>query len=449
MNDATDNTLPRKIGVWGGAAIMIGVMIGSGIFRTPTDIANNLGNPALILAFWATGGLVALFGALTFAELATMYPSSGGLYVYLHKGYGPMVAFVFGWVYLLLVQPTAVAGITTVCSQHILELIEPDVRQRAPLLDHRIITCLIVVALTAINISGMKKGAGVAVFLTAIKVLALVAIVVLPIALMKGSAGHFTAVAAPKPLLWALAPVMAAVMWTYDGWSDTAAVAEEITEPQRRIPRIFLLGNVGMMLLYVAVNAAYIALVPLGEMAQTETVAPLVLERLVGPVGGTIVTVMIIISTLGAAHASIIVGSRVVFAQSRDRLLFDFVSRVHPRFQTPAVALGLICVLSCVVTFWLETFDRLIETFIFTLWIFYGMAGVAIFILRKREPGMSRPYRCWGYPVVPAVFVLVAAFMTVVSILESPGETLPWMALLAAGVPTYYAWRSARRRGAD
>jgi amino acid transporter len=268
-----------------------------------------------------------------------------------------------------------------------------------------------------------------------------VVLVMVALALMKGSAANFAATPSPQPFVLALAPVLAAILWTYDGWSDAAAVAEEIKEPQKRIPRIFLVGTIGTTILYLAVNAVYIWLIPLPEMRATPTVAPAVMERLIGQTGGTAVTVMILVSTFGAAHASIIVGSRVVFAQARDRLLFAFPGRVHPKYQTPAVALWVQAFLACLAALTLQHFEALMGGFVFTMWIFYGLSAAVVIVLRLRRPQAPRPYKCWGYPIVPATFTAAAAGMTVLSIRESPKDTLPWLAVLLAGVPVYSLWR--------
>ncbi|MBN1510391.1 MAG: amino acid permease, partial [Phycisphaerae bacterium] len=397
----TKQDLPRSIGVWGGAAIMVGVMIGTGIFRTPTIMAREMDSPMLILLLWVVGGGLCLLGAFTFAELATLYPRSGGLYVYLREGLGDCPAFVFGWTYLLLTQPMALAALATVFAEHLLLLL--GVKTDVWLVSA--VTCVTILLLTGLNVTGMKRGAGVAVLLTGFKTLALAAIVGAAVILMKGDAAHFAALPVSRPFLAALAPAMIAIFWAYDGWSDVSAVAEEVREPQRLIPRIFLIGTVGITALYVAVNAVYFWLVPLEEMRTTNTVAPLVMSRLLGPAAGTVVTVMIMVSVLGCTHASAIVGSRVMFAQARDRLLFSFLGRVHSRFQTPSSALWAQAVLACVASIGLRHFERLIGGFVFTLWIFYGLAAVSIFTLRVRRPDLPRPFRCWGYPVVPAVFI--------------------------------------------
>jgi APA family basic amino acid/polyamine antiporter len=241
---------------------------------------------------------------------------------------------------------------------------------------------------------------------------------------------------------------MAGILWTYDGWSDAGAIAGEIRNPQRTLPRIFLIGTAAITLLYLAVNAAYIWMIPLAEQAQiaaqpgAKTLAPVVMQKLMGNGGKIAVTVLILISTLGSSHASVMTGARVTFQQARDGLLFGFLGRVSPSFQTPAISLWVQCLLSCVAVLLLETFGKLADTFVFTMWIFYGLAGATLFIFRWKRPAAERPFKCIGYPLVPGLFVLVAGAMTFYSIWQKPAATLPWVGLLLAGVPVYYIWNA-------
>lgn len=447
--------LPRRIGFWGASAVMVGIMIGSGIFRTPTTIAQNLGSPTLILSLWAAGGLLSLFGALTYAELACMYPSSGGVYVFIREGLGRPAAFTFGWTYLLISKPLAAAGIAWVFGDHVNQLLGVE-------WDVRIITIVILGVLTLISTIGLGVDTGLAMLLTALKVLALAAIIIVALVLLRGSASHFTPTGAPKPLSAALAPVLAAIMWTYDGWSDVGAIAGEVKEPSRRLPRIYLAGTAAVTGLYVAVNAVYIWMVPLPEMAGVPTVAPLVMGRLLGDHAATIITAMVLISTLGSTHGSILTGARISYAQANDGLLFKFLGGVAPRFKTPAASLWTQYTLSCIAVLVYSRFEDLAGGFVFTMWIFYALAAAAIFVLRVRRPDAPRPYRCWGYPIVPALFILAAITMTVLAIradAKVPGlplykwPTLQWLGVLLLGVPTYFLWRilnpSARTRPAN
>jgi APA family basic amino acid/polyamine antiporter len=441
--------LRRDIGLWGALAIMVGIMIGNGIFRAPIEIAPKLGSPWLILALWVVGGLISLCGALTYAELATMYPQSGGVYVFLREGLGRGVAFVFGWTYMLITKPYAAAGIAVVFGEHVNALFRVH-------WDYRITTCAMLFLLTVINTVHVRVGSSVAVFLTALKVLALVAIAALGFTLGVGSPAHFASVPTEVSLLAALTPVMAAILWAYDGWSDVGAIAGEVRNPQRRLPRIYLLGTAAITGLYVAVIAAYLWVVPLGDMRKIHPdtgIAPEVTTRLLGAAAATGVTLVVLISTFGSTHGSIITGARVTYAQARDGLLFRFLGVVSPRWGTPIVSLWVQLLLSCLATIFVANWSDLIGGFTFTMWIFYALAAVSIFILRRRRPDLVRPYRCWGYPVIPLLFIAAAAFMTVLALwndLSSPAtrgvKTLPWLGVLLAGWPVYLVWRRVAGR---
>ncbi|MCB9844710.1 MAG: amino acid permease [Phycisphaeraceae bacterium] len=447
--------LERSIGLWGGIAIMTGIMIGGGIFQTPGEIAANLGDPWLILLLWVAGGLLALFGGLTYAELAGMHPESGGVYVFLREGYGRCVAFVFGWTYLLITKPLGAAGIAIIFANHFVEVagLPRPVEDTPPYANSAVWTTMVLLTvLTAINVRGVRLGTAIAMALTSFKFLVLAAIVVLGLALGGGVSENLARGTIERPgLLAALVPVMAAILWTYDGWNDVASVAGEVRNPGRTLARVFFVGTGAIIAVYLAVNAVYMWLIPLDEMAGKETVAPMVVERLVGGGAGVIVAVVIMVSTLGSTHGSILTGARVSYAQAKDGLLFAFLARVHPRHHTPAVSLWVQLLLSCLAVWFLGSFERLAGGFVFSMWIFYGLAGAAIFVLRVRRPRAERPYRCWGYPVVPALFVLSAAGMTALTIwqdVEDSGgrDTLPWLGVLAAGAPVYFVWEAVKGR---
>jgi APA family basic amino acid/polyamine antiporter len=435
------------VGFLGAHVIMIGITIGSGIFRTPTSIAAESRSPAFILILWCIGGIVSLFGAITYAELAAMYPRSGGIYVFLREGYGRWLSFVFGWTYMLLSKPLAAAGIATVLVEHL------GVLMGTPMTMHagdaivvnptgQAVTCAILIALTLLNVRGMSLGAWITTGFTAAKVLALAAIVLVALALRRGDAANFTP--APSEHAWwlALAPILGSIMWTYDGWSDIGSVAGEVKDPGRVLPRAYILGTALIVLLYLLVNAVYIWIVPLPEMARLTTVGPAVMERLIGPSGATLAGVLIVIATFGATQGSTITGARVTYAQARDDLMFRWLARVHPKYQTPSASLWFQCVLSCVAVVGFHRFESFANGFVFTIWIFYGLAGGSIFIFRVKRPDDPRPFRCLGYPVVPAVFVLAAAAMTALAIIHDWRTTAVWIGVLLAGVPVYFAWES-------
>ncbi len=458
--------LPRRIGFWGASAVMVGIIIGSGIFRTPTEIAKQLGSPLYVLLLWAAGGVLSLFGAFTYAELATMYPQSGGVYVFLREGYGKAgrcIAFVFGWTYLLISKPFAAAGIALIFGDNLALLLGLGDAGDSRQFSAKLCTSGALIALTVINVWGVGLSTALAKVLTTLKVAALAAIIVLPLILRKGSFEHFQASAPPTdmPLWLAVVPAMSAILWTYDGWSDVGSMAGEIEKPQKRLPMIYLAGTALVTGLYVAVNGAYIALMPLPEMRATNDVAPMVTERLLGANAAVVVTAIVVISTFGSTHGSILTGARISYAQARDGLLFGVLGRVHPRRQTPDVSLWGQLGLSLIALWGLGSFADLANGFVFTMWIFYGLAGAAIFTLRATRPGAERPYRCWGYPVVPALFVLAAFAMTVLQLwqdvaawraapAEGPGayplpipQTIFWIGVLCAALPVYALWQRA------
>jgi len=444
--------LPRTIGFWGAVAVMVGVIIGSGIFKTPAQISQQIASPMLILGLWTLGGLICLAGALTLAELATMFPASGGVYVYLREGYGPVLAFVFGWSYLLLIKPFAAGGIAFIFAESLNIML--DVRW-----DPRVSTTVLLLGLTVINLLGVNLATGVARVLTFIKFVALAAIIVLACALANLSLENFATPAslaagpiATPTLFAALAACMASILWTYDGWADVGAIAGEVKDPQRQLPRIYILGTLAVIVIYVLVNAAYMLVVPLDELRALAaadpglSVAAVAMQRLLGTAGAIGILAVVMASTMGSSHSSILTGARVSYAQARDGLLFSFIGHVSPRFKTPDYALLAQVALSIVAVWLLGGFQSLADGFVFTMWIFYGLAGAAVFILRIRRPDAPRPFRCPGYPVVPAVFVLASAGMFALALAQDLRMNLLWLAVLAAGVPVYYAWRAFTRR---
>lgn len=444
--------LPRTIGFWGAAGIMIGVTIGSGIFQTPPEIAREMSSPWLILLLWVLGGVLSLMGALTYSELATMFPRSGGLYNFLYQGFGRPMAFVFGWTYMLLTKPMAAAGIAIVFAQNV----TPTLRHlgAGAWLTDEIAVCIALTCLTGINILGMRLGSGIGVVLTAVKVSVLLALVLLALVFQAGDANNLRSEAVPiKPWHLALAAVMSSVLWTYDGWSDVGSVAGEVKDPQRKLPLIYLVGTLATIAIYVAVNAAYMWMLPLSDIRGVTSIAPAVAQRLIGDVGSGVATAVVVISTLGATHASIITGARITFAQARDGLLFRFLGHMHPRFKTPDVSLITQLVLSCAAVLFLKDFRSLAGGFVFTMWIFYALGGASLLVLRKKRPGVPRPFRCPGYPFVPIVFILAGLGMSALELhrgwMQDDWKPFIWIGVLAAGYPMYFVWNRLARRAAS
>ncbi len=466
--------LPRTVGFLAAAGVMVGVTIGSGIYRTPSEIARHVDHPWQMVAAWVVGGLLSLFGALTYAEMAAAMPRSGGLYAFLHEGLGPRVSFIFGWTYMLITKPLAAAGIAVVFAEYLAALLGPGY---VPWLNANLpgaasfhallgdswhtvlLVCLTLSLLTFINSLGMRLGSGVNLALTIIKVLCLLSIVACAGLAAAGLLGQASTIAPPvlattsPTTLLALAPVLSAVLWTYDGWADVGSIAGEVKDPQRNLPRIFIAGTLGLMAMYLAVNLAYLSALGLEEMRTSTAVAGDAMQRLVGPWGATAVVLFVLLSTLGSTHASIMTGARVTFAQARDGLLFRGLGAIHPVRQTPHVALWTQLTLSCLCTIFFQQFENLAGGFVFTMWIFYGLGGVAMLRLRRTRPDLERPYRCIGHPVIPLAFIAAAAGMTILQVHDTlgapvePGELPPWARLaifggiLVLGWPAYDLWR--------
>lgn len=415
----------------------MGVAVGSGIFKTPVSIASALPHPGLTLLLWVLGGVLSLLGALAFTELAVSMPASGGIYTFLRQAYGKPMAFVFGWTYMLITKPSAAAGIAMVFAEALCTvsgITSTPERLTA-------ITIAALIGLTTLNVLGTRLSAGVSLISTIMKFAALIALVLCAFTLVRGTTANFATPTEPISLRTAIVGVMASIMWTYDGWADIGSIAGEVKDPQRNLPRIYLLGTLGITGIYLAVNAAMFWALPQNVIAdKTMLPAARILDIAFGAGGVVIIMAVIGFSTLTSSHASVLTGARVTFAQARDGLLFAFLAKVSRR-GTPAVALWTQCALSISATLMLGTFSKLADTFVFTMWIFYGLAAAAVIILRVTQPGLPRSYRCWGYPVVPIVFVLVALAMTALSIQNDPRGTLPWIGVLLAGFPVYYAWR--------
>lgn len=452
---------------------MLGVTIGSGIFETPASVAAQTDATWQVMALWIAGGVLSLLGALTFAELATILPKSGGLFNFLADGLGRAgrpTAFVFGWVYMLIIKPSAAAGIAVVTAKNLRVLLGVPAERWSDVW----VTCGILLVLTLLSLPGLRLGARLSVVLTSAKVLALAAIVasaallalgvltrsdapggVIDLSSQASGASGVVGENAMGSLGWlafmgAMVGAMSGVLWSYDGWNDVGSVAGEVERPQRTLPRALILGTLLITLIYLAVNVAYLSVVSAEEMRALASarggggggpsVASVLMTRALGPSGAMVVVGMIVLSTLGSSFASVTTGARVTFAQAREGLLFAPLASIHPRFQTPHVSLWVQLAFSCACMAFYGTFEKLAGAFTFGMWIFYGLAACAIFVLRRTRPDIERPFRCPGYPVVPTLFVGSALFMTVLLIYQNPRDSLISLGVMALGLPVYFLW---------
>ena len=430
--------LSRRLGFWSTIGIVVGVTIGSGIFRTPATIAERVPDPMLMLSVWVLGGVISLCGALSVAELAAAMPHTGGWYVYLRESWGRLAAFLFGWSELVLIRASAVGAVSTVFSEYMLRSIGIDPREYGNATDY--VAAATIVATAAANIRGVQLGAAIAGISTLAKFSALAALVVLSFLLGGGagaSSSHFSSGgAAVDAGLFGLALI--SVLWAYDGFADVSFAGGEVVHPQRNLPRTIVAGTIAIIAIYLAANVAYLYVQPLPAIARSPLVAADTMNAIIGPLGASLVAVVVAVSTFGTLMAIMLAAPRVFFAMSADGLLFRAVGRVHPVYNTPHVAIGLAAALG--VAFVLtRTFEQLTDTFVLSIWPFYGLGVLGLFRLRRRKPNLLRPYKVPGYPAVPAVFIAAVVYLVGNALVADPLWTGVTFAVILAGVPVYYA----------
>ncbi len=429
--------LPRVLNAPSGAAALIGLVIGSGIFRVPSLVAGSVESVGAIALVWAAGGALALAGSLTVAELACLYPKAGGPYVFLREAFGPLPAFLYGWTRLLLLVPASVGAISLICAAYLGSLI-PGLE-----IEERWIAAGLILLLTAVNYRSLLWGAILENVVTTAKVLALVAVAMGAILLGDRAAGALAGPPQLAPSSWSgFGLALVTVMWAYSGWSSFAALAGEVKEPARNIPRALLGGITVVIGVYLLTNAAYLYVLPVEDVAGSSLVAVDAATLVMGSSGAALVAILVVIATFGSVQASMMFNPRIFYAMAGDRLLVGPIGRVHPRFFTPHVAILVTAVLGILFVL-IRSFEQLAQAFILGLWPFQILTVWAVFRLRMREPEADRPYRVWGYPAIPALFLVASVLMVLNALVQQPGLTLFGFGLILAGVPFYLL---ARRR---
>ncbi|MGH7553315.1 MAG: amino acid permease [Longimicrobiales bacterium] len=435
LSSARDDRLPRRLGVWSAAAVLVGSTIGSGIFRVPSSVVADVGTIGASAMLWIIGGLVALFGALTIAELAAMFPRSGGIYVYLREAYGPLPAFLFGWTELWVIRPSALGAVAMIFAAYLGNFIPLDDTGT------RVVAAAAILVVGLANIRSVLLGAAVMNASTAAKVAALLLLALIAFAFGDFARGALAGPIEFSPTTWgAFGIALVAVMWAYDGWADLTFMAGEVKDPGRSLPRALLGGTLAIIAIYLAVNAAYFWVLPLDRMAASELVAADAATEVFGRAGASIVAALVMLSTFGTLNGSTMTGPRIFWAMAEDGLFFRPVAAVHPTWKTPYAAIGLACLLGIGYVS-IRTFEQLADAFILGIWPFYALGVGAVFIMRKRSPNMERPYRCFGYPVVPLVFLAASVAMLLNAVIEQPVSTLIGFGIILAGVPVFYLWK--------
>lgn len=453
---ASHAVLDRRLGSLDGAAIIVSNVIGAGILFTPPVIAMGAPSGPLYLAVWFAGGLLAFAGALAYAELAALRPHAGGEYVYLRDAFGPIAAFLTGWTSFVAGFSGAIAAVALVLPFY-LSRFAPGAGNTTPFFaipiipgafelafsPQTIIALALIWALAFVHVRGVGPGRLLSNVLATLKVSAFVLFIAFGFSLGTGESGRLTEAAGPVTAAgWFLA--LLAVGFTYSGWNAAAYVAEEIRDPGRNAPRAFALGTGAVIAIYLLMNALYLYVVPVSELATLKgSVLDIVADRLIGPTAGNIMGIVGIISLAASANAMTFAGPRVYFAMARDGMFFQRAAAVHPRYKTPAAAI-------LAQTLWASLLvlsakaDALINYTGFAIWLFSGLAVAGLFVLRTREPHAERPFRTWGYPLVPALYALVAFVVLVNGLMRDPGPTGAGALIILAGVPLYLLFRRRR-----
>ena len=439
---STQDRLPRRLGVWSAAAVLVGSTIGSGIFRVPSTVAEHVGAVGATALLWSLGAVVALFGALTLAELAVLFPRSGGIYVFLREAYGPLAAFLFGWTELLVIRPSALGAIALLFAEYLGELLPLGAGAV------RAVAALAIIALAVANIRSVSWGAAVQNASTVAKVAALTGLAALAFVLGDGSAGALAQPVSFTPASWGgFGIALVSVMWAYDGWADLTFLGGEVKDPSRTLPRALLGGTAAIVAIYLVVNAAYLYVLPVSAMTGRPLVAADAARRVFGEAGASVVAAMVMVSAFGALNGATMTGPRILFAMADDGLFFRPIAAVHGRWRTPWAAIALAAALG-VGYVSVRSFEQLADAFILGIWPFYALSVGAVFLLRRKKPDLDRPYRTVGYPWVPIVFLIASVAMLLNALIEEPGSTLFGFGIIALGVPVFYVWRAIRGRPA-
>lgn len=433
---ADDAQLQRSLNLFDTTLLVIGGIVGTGVFFNTSNVAQRVHTPWLILAVWLAGGVIAAIGALSFAELGAMLPLVGGEYAFLREGWHPIAGFLYGWTLLLVISPGGTAAVTMKFAQT-LGAIVPAL---ASPLAVKLTGLAAIWLLTLVNYFGVKPGAIVQNVFTSGKLIAL--------ALLIGfgflAPAHAAVAASGAPyeggLLTAFGAALAPVLFSYGGWQSSTWAAGEIRDPQRNLPRGLLMGILVVVVVYVSAAAVYLHVLPVDAIRHTDTLATDAASRILGNFGGQFISIAIVVSTFGFIDMTLLTAPRVFYAMGRDGYLFPIAAYVHPKYKTPTVMLIFFAAWTSVV-FLAGSYDSLLSYTTFGDWIFFGLTVAAVFTLRRKRPDLPRPYRLWGYPVLPALFVISAFAFVVINFFANQPQTTYGLLLILSGVPAFYLFK--------
>lgn len=453
-----ETTLERKLGFFDSTMIVIGIVIGSGIFLTTGIMAKSIPSPGLILLAWGVGGLLSLAGALAYAELGAAMPEAGGQYIYLKEAYGPMSGFLFGWTMFLVYQTGSIAALavafaeyfgyffpTLSTNQYVFTTSVNIFGRTLPcsLSLGQLVAVGMIILLSFFNFIGLVFGSIIQNIFTVLKIATLVAIVAFGFLLGKGGEIDFSFVPSGfniSGLITGFGVAMIAVIWTYDGWNNLNFTAGEIKNPKRNLPFSLIIGVLTVTGLYFIVNYIYFYALPIREVSGVVRIAEKATTALFGGIAPPLISAAVVISTFGALNAVILTGPRVYYAMAKDRLFFKRVARVHPRFRTPAFSIFIQAIWACLLTI-SGSYEQLFTYVTFVTLIFYIVAVAAVFTLRKKRPDIPRPYKTWGYPLMPLIFIIALIGLLINTFVNKPVESIAGLGLVIIGLPIFYYWR--------
>ncbi len=436
----------RRVGLFSGVMMVIGGIIGSGIFRNPQVVAQRVHTPLLTLGVWVVGGVIALIGAFVYGELGARFPRAGGGYVYIRDAYGTLPAFLYAWALLLMVATGAIAAVAVTFANYFIELTGLAVPAN-------LLAGGAIVLLSIVNYVGVRPGAITQNIFTVLKLAALTVVIGAGIA----AAAHLIPLApmvmaptsAPGSPVLALAAALVPVLFSYGGWQQTNYIAEEIIDPERNLPRALMIGVVGVVIVYLLANYTYIATLGAAGLASSEAPAAAAMGRLLGPAGRKFIAAGIVVSTFGFLNLVILVSPRVYQAMAADGLFFPQLAKLHPTYRTPGAAIIVQCIWAMILL-GLGTYGALLDYVVFADWITFAATASTLFVYRARErrSGTSNPatFRTFGYPVTPLLFIAAGVYVVIGSIASNPANALKGSALLAAGVPVYLFWKARSAR---
>lgn len=434
--------MPRSLGPWGATAVVVGVTIGSGIFRVPATVAAQLHAPGPAMLCWLLGGLITLCGALSIAELGAALPRSGGIFAYLLECFGPLPAFLYGWACLTVITPAALGATSTIFAEYLGYFVPISAA------GVHYLAALTIVLMGVINYIGLRRASAVMNITTAAKFLAIIVLGLLAFTAVRAppAPSSLPAAAAHGANLSLIASALIPVLWTYDGWSNLTSVGGEISRPQTTLPVALVLGTACVVLVYVLLNLGFWHALSGTEMAGSPLVAAAAAARIpaIGSAGAGLVAGLVLVSTFSGLNGSMMTDPRIIYGMADRGLFFRPVARVSPRFKSPSVAIGLSVLFGCVYVLQ-NDFAQLADRFVLGEWPFYALSVAGVYVLRRKRPDLPRPYRVWGYPLLPALFLLASLALMGNALVTDPRDTGLTLLIIAVGFPAYATWKGLER----